>query len=62
VGLLAELIPLGEAIGLVSLGCYVLALIATLLLPETRGLKLSPTGLAEDALSPVPGVAAAPQV
>jgi MFS family permease len=47
VGLLAETIPLGEAIGVVSLAGYMLAMIAALLLPETRGLKLTPTGIAD---------------
>lgn len=41
VGWLAKDIPLGEAIGAVSLVCYLVAIVATLLLPETRGLSLS---------------------
>lgn len=42
VGLLADhVMQLDKAIGLVSLFCYVLAIIATLLLPETRGATLT---------------------
>jgi MFS family permease len=40
VGLLAEQMPLGRAIGLFTLACYGLAIVATLLLPETRGIAL----------------------
>lgn len=43
VGWLAGSLPLGEAIGAVSLGGYLLAILAAFLLPETRGLKLSPS-------------------
>jgi MFS family permease len=42
VGFLAGKIQLGEAIGAVSLVAYLLAITATLLLPETRGIELSP--------------------
>ena len=45
VGLLAERLPLGETLGMVSLCTYALALLATLLLPETRGRELVPDGL-----------------
>jgi hypothetical protein len=41
VALLAETMPLGEAIAALSLGGYGLALIATLMLPETRGRDLT---------------------
>ena len=44
VGLLAQLMPLGEAIGLLSLGGYLLTIVTTLLLPETRGIELSAVG------------------
>jgi MFS family permease len=40
VGLLAERMPLGRAIGLLTLAGYSLAIVATLLLPETRGIAL----------------------
>ncbi len=43
VGWLAQKIPLGDSIGAVALGGYLLAIVATLLLPETRGLHLSAT-------------------
>ena len=45
VGLLAQAMPLGQAIGLLSLGGYLVTIVATLLLPETRGLALD-AGLA----------------
>lgn len=41
VGMLAQVMPLGEAIGLLSLCGYLVTIIATLLLPETRGIALS---------------------
>jgi MFS family permease len=41
VGALARKMPLGKSIGTVSLCAYLLAIGATLLLPETRGLRLS---------------------
>lgn len=44
VGLLAQMMPLGEAIGLLSLGGYLLTIVTTLLLPETRGIELSAVG------------------
>jgi MFS family permease len=47
VGWLASSMPLGEAIGAVSLGGYLLAIVAVFFLPETRGLTLS-------AASPAP--------
>jgi MFS family permease len=40
VGLLADHMPLGQAIGLFTLAGYSLAIVATLLLPETRGIVL----------------------
>ena len=40
VGILAHSMPLGWAIGILSLCGYALAIVATLLLPETRGLVL----------------------
>lgn len=55
VGWLAKDIQLGEAIGAVSLCGYLLAVVAALLLPETRGLQLSsaPT-IADLPINPVP--------
>jgi MFS family permease len=50
IGWLATIMPLGEAIGGISLGCYVLAVVATLLLPETQGISLDTAGVAEPAL------------
>jgi MFS family permease len=44
VGVLAQLMPLGHAIGLVGLAGYFLAAIATMLLPETRGIDLHMAG------------------
>lgn len=44
VGVLAQLMPLGEAIGILALGGYVLSIIATLMLPETRGIELRSAG------------------
>ena len=41
VGMLAQVMPLGEAIGLLSLCGYLVTIVATLLLPETRGIALS---------------------
>ena len=48
VGALAKNMPLGKAIGAVSLCAYLLAIAATFMLPETRGRHLS----ADDGLSP----------
>ena len=42
IGVLAQWITLAEAIGLVALIGYGIALIATLLLPETKGIDLTP--------------------
>ncbi|HEY3537322.1 MAG TPA: MFS transporter [Trinickia sp.] len=42
IGILAQKISLGEAIGAVALFGYTVAIIATLLLPETRGIELVP--------------------
>jgi len=44
VAVLAETMPLGEAIGVMSLGGYALAIGATLLLPETQGIALDAAG------------------
>ena len=44
VAYLANVLPLGQAIGVMSLGGYALAIIATLLLPETRGIALEDAG------------------
>lgn len=44
VGSLGASLPLGEAIGLFAAGAYALMFLAALLLPETRGRELSPTG------------------
>jgi len=43
VSLLAQVMPLGQAIGLLSLGGYALTIAAALLLPETRGIELAAT-------------------
>jgi MFS family permease len=55
VGVLAQHIPLDEAIGVVSLIGYTLAIVATLLLPETRGISLSM------GMRLAPGIADAPE-
>ena len=44
VAYLSAVLPLGQAIGVMSLGGYALAIIATLLLPETRGIALEDAG------------------
>ncbi len=44
VGLLAHVMPLGQAIGLLALGGYLVTIAATLLLPETQGLDLHEAG------------------
>jgi MFS family permease len=44
VGLLAQIMPLGQAIGLLALGGYLLTIVATLMLPETKGIELSSVG------------------
>lgn len=59
VGVLAQGIPLGEAIGVVALAGYVLAVIATLLLPETRGIDLHKAGRTAPILAPEPALATA---
>jgi MFS family permease len=41
VGLLSAKLPLGQSIGIFALGAYGLVVIATLLLPETRGRELT---------------------
>lgn len=62
VGLLAEHMPLGPAIGLFTLGGYSLAIVATLLLPETRGIALT-TGSVPSAqrVPPPPGTSTPPR-
>jgi len=52
VALLAEIMPLGQAIGLFSLVGYAVAIVATLLLPETRGIALEEAG--RPAAAPLP--------
>jgi MFS family permease len=42
IGILAQWISLAEAIGLVALLGYSIAIVATLLLPETKGISLTP--------------------
>ncbi|MEF0942971.1 MFS transporter [Rhizobium sp. BR 362] len=42
IGILAQWITLAEAIGLIALLGYSIAIVATLLLPETKGIKLTP--------------------
>ncbi|EHH13803.1 sugar transporter [Mesorhizobium amorphae] len=42
IGILAQYITLAEAIGLVALLGYSIAFVATLMLPETRGIQLTP--------------------
>jgi MFS family permease len=44
VAFLAQSMPLGQAIGIMSLGGYALAILATLLLPETQGISLEEAG------------------
>jgi hypothetical protein len=44
VAFLAQSMPLGQAIGIMSLGGYALAILATLLLPETQGIALEAAG------------------
>lgn len=44
IGILAQWITLAEAIGLIALLGYSIAILATLLLPETKGLRLTPGG------------------
>jgi MFS family permease len=58
VGILAESIPLAEAIGVFTLIGYSLAIVATLLLPETRGAQLG-IGMQQARLDPSPGTPAA---
>ncbi len=41
VGMLAQIMPLGEAIGLLALGGYLVTIAATLFLPETKGIALT---------------------
>lgn len=41
VGVMAKTMPLGDAIAILSLAGYLLAIVATLLLPETRGKELT---------------------
>lgn len=48
VGMLAQVMPLGQAIGLLSLCGYLVTIVATLLLPETRGIALSADADAPD--------------
>ncbi|WHO75433.1 MFS transporter [Rhizobium sp. BT03] len=43
IGILAQWITLAEAIGLIALLGYSIAILATLLLPETKGIKLTPS-------------------
>lgn len=42
IGILAQWITLAEAIGLIALVGYSIAIVITLLLPETKGIKLTP--------------------
>jgi MFS family permease len=42
IGILAQWLSLAEAIGLIALVGYSIAIVATLLLPETKGLNLTP--------------------
>jgi hypothetical protein len=60
VGVLAQTVPLSEAIGIVALAGYVLAVVATLLLPETRGIDLHRAGKTERTVAPEPTFATAP--
>lgn len=60
VGLLAQHMPLGEAIGGVCLAAYALAVIATLLLPETRGIDLHEAGRTGAPAQPARARRAAP--
>jgi MFS family permease len=58
VGLMAQVMPLGEAIGAISLGCYVAAVAATLMLPETQGISLDQAGVTHPTRPLVPDTAA----
>jgi len=51
IGLMAQWVGLGEAIGAIALIGYVVAIIATLLLPETRGISLAADAPADDGLA-----------
>jgi MFS family permease len=46
VGILSATLPLGQAIGIVSLGGYALVIITAYLMPETRGISLETMDLA----------------
>ena len=59
IGILAQWITLAEAIGLIALLGYSIAILATLLLPETKGITLAP-GLGPAADGDDRSVAAAP--
>lgn len=65
IGILAQWITLAEAIGLIALLGYSIAIIATLLLPETKGIDLTP-GLGpvadRDGIATVPVAAEQPIV
>jgi hypothetical protein len=44
VGILSASVPLGQAIGIVSLGGYALIIVTAYLLPETKGVDLATVG------------------
>jgi MFS family permease len=50
IGMLAQVIPLAQAIGMLSLGGYLIAIVATLLLPETKGIELDQVAAGSEPL------------
>ena len=61
IGILAQWITLAQAIGLIALLGYSVAIVATLLLPETNGINLTP-GIGEAADESGPPIVEAKQV
>ncbi|TIM63853.1 MAG: MFS transporter, partial [Mesorhizobium sp.] len=59
IGILGQHISLAEAIGLVALLGYSIAFVATLMLPETRGIQLT-SGYEPPAPRPDTGVSSPP--
>lgn len=52
IGFLSTFVPLGHAIAVFAVSCYLLVFITTLLLPETKGLDLSEVGDAVPSAQP----------
>jgi MFS family permease len=61
IGILAQWFTIAEAIGLIALLGYSVAILATLLLPETNGINLKP-GFGEAVVEPAEPVIQAKQV